>query len=112
MLGINHRVEHVLERLRERNDALWASFKAACDQAYDGLKDWFAERDRGREAAQQKKEALLAELEQLLCAGTIGIAGSIADRDSRASREDRVKDIQTAWREAGPAPREAALRMR
>lgn len=90
---------------RERNDALWASFKAACDQVYDGLKDWFAERDRSREAAQQKKEALLVELEQLLTAGPIGIAGSIADRDSRAGREDRVKDIQAAWREAGPAPR-------
>lgn len=90
---------------RDRQQALWEAFKAACDTQYDRCKAFFAERDAQRQASLEKKTALLAEAEQIAKQGTIGIAGSVADRQAKERSAQRLKELQSEWKAAGPAPR-------
>jgi hypothetical protein len=90
---------------RDRQQALWEAFKAACDRQYDRCKAFFAERDQQRQASLARKQALIAEADQLVKQGTVGIAGSVADRQAKERTAQRLKEIQGEWKAAGPAPR-------
>lgn len=90
---------------RDRQQALWEAFKLACDRQYDRCKAFFAERDQQRQASLAKKAALLAEAEGLIKQGTIGIAGSVADRQHKERTANRLKELHVEWKAAGPAPR-------
>ena len=91
---------------RERKDELWEQFKAACDAAYERLQALFAERDADRQTSMQRKEAMIAELQQLIGSPVVGIAGSQAHRDAINQRTEQVKAMQAEWKALGPAPRE------
>ena len=81
---------------KTRSEVLWQRFRAACDQFFDRHK----RRDEiGREKSQAEREALLASLEELG-------AGSPATAPEGLGA--RVVEIQVAWRQMGPVPREQA----
>ncbi|MFW5844726.1 MAG: DUF349 domain-containing protein, partial [Planctomycetota bacterium] len=95
---------------RDRKEDLWQRYKAAGDAVYERLRPFFAERDREREENFQAKQALLDELRDLVEAEQPhGVAGGLIGDESieaRRTRFDRVQDIQAAWKETGPVPRD------
>lgn len=91
---------------RDRQQPAWLAFKAACDAQYDRCKVYFAELDAKRAAAAERKRALIAEAEALAAQGPVGLAGSPADRAAKDVTADRLKALQAAWKDAGPAPRD------
>lgn len=91
---------------RDRQQPLWLAFKAACDAQYDRCKVYFAELDAKRAASAERKRALIAEAETLAAQGTVGLAGSPADRAAKDATADKLKALQSAWKDAGPAPRD------
>jgi hypothetical protein len=91
---------------RDRQQALWTAFKTACDTQYDRCKVHFAEQDAKRAAALERKRALVAEAEALAAQGTVGLAGSPADRAAKDVTAAKLKALQGAWKDAGPAPRD------
>lgn len=91
---------------RDRQQALWDAFKATCDAQYDRCKGWFAEQDAKRAAAAETKKKLVEEAERLAAAGTVGLAGSQADRANKEATALRMKAMQAEWKAAGSAPRD------
>ena len=91
---------------RDRQQPLWLAFKSACDAQYDRCKVYFAELDAKRAASAERKRALIAEAEALAAQGTVGLAGSPADRAAKDATADKLKGLQSAWKDAGPAPRD------
>ncbi len=92
---------------REKQQPLWEAFHAACEAQFVRCQPWFAEQDALRAANLARKQALLAEARTLLDQGTVGLAGSVADREHKRRAVDRMKGIQQEWRAVGPVPREA-----
>jgi hypothetical protein len=84
---------------KSRSEPLWQRFRAACDLVFARYK----RRDEiALEKSQVEREALLGSLESLLPA-----AG--ADRGPPPSGlAAKVAEVQAAWRQAGPLPREEA----
>ncbi|MFT5535210.1 MAG: exonuclease SbcC [Burkholderiaceae bacterium] len=80
----------------ERNDeqALWTSFRAACDTVFARRKEAASEADAGRQDNLHAKEALCLALEQ---AGALAIPQVV----------NLLRDTGTAWHQAGPVPRAA-----
>ena len=91
---------------RERREAAWGRFRAACDAQFARCQPYFAELDAQRLANLQRKLALAAEAERLAGQGPIGLAGSPADLADKRVAWDRFKAIQQEWRDIGPVPRE------
>ncbi len=89
---------------KSRSEAVWQRFRAACDRFFDRYKN---RDEHARLAAQQARETLCAELEELLPAE--GEAGA-----PPADLVARVQTAQTAWRQAGGLPHDqmAALEER
>jgi hypothetical protein len=83
---------------KSRSEALWQRFRAACDLVFER----YQRRDEiALEKSQAEREGLLVSLESLLPAAG---AGSGAPEGLAA----KVTEIQAAWRQAGPLPRERA----
>lgn len=92
---------------RDRYSDLRDQFSKTCDAVFARLQPWFDERDQQRVAAGDERERLLGELNALADdTAPIGVAGSPADRDAWKQRMERLDAIRTAWKAAGPAPRE------
>ncbi len=92
---------------REKQQLLWDAFHAACEAQFVRCQPWFAEQDALRAENLARKQALLTEARALLDQGTIGLAGSVADREHKRRAVDRMKGIQQEWKAVGPVPREA-----
>jgi hypothetical protein len=91
---------------RDRREAAWGRFRAACDAQFTRCQPYFAELDAQRLANLEQKLALVAEAERLAGQGPIGLAGSPADLADKRVAWDRFKVIQQEWRDIGPVPRE------
>lgn len=78
---------------RADSAALWKSFKAACDRNFERCKPHFDELARQRAEAQERKESLCRQAEEL--------AESSAWRESGAA----IKALQAEWKSAGALPR-------
>ena len=91
---------------REKGQEAWGRFKAACDIQFERCRPYFAELDAQRTTNLATKQALLAELQTLTTAETIGIAGSPADQMAKRTAHERIKAIQAEWKAVGPVPRE------
>lgn len=87
---------------REKTDALWKRFRAACDAFFEARKANFAARDAEQNANLARKLELCAAAEALRDA---------PDDDARAAR---AGELQQQWKETGHVPRarEEELRTR
>ncbi len=82
---------------KSRSEAVWQRFRAACDHYFDRYKN---RDEHARQAAQQAREGICADLEALLPAeGETG--GPAEPPDDLVSR---LQAAQTAWRQAGGLP--------
>lgn len=81
---------------QKRSQELWETFKATCDQIYEVVKAQRAEADVKYDAIAAKKEALITEAE------------SLATSTDWAATAKRLKELQTAWKDAGSLPRRRA----
>ncbi len=85
----------VLPRIdRASDDALWRRFSSARTAYTRRRKAHFAEQHEKRDAARAVKERLATEAE------------SLADSTEGGPTSGRVRDLMTAWKAAGPAPRD------
>ena len=91
---------------REKGQEAWGRFKAVCDAQFERCRPYFAELDAQRVTNLATKQALLAELQTLTTAETIGFAGSPADQMAKRTAHERIKAIQAEWKNSGPVPRE------
>jgi len=80
---------------KSRSDVVWQRFRAACDHFFDRYKN---RDEHARQAAQQAREGICAELEVLLPAE--GAEPSEPPSDLVV----RLQAAQTAWRQAGGLP--------
>ena len=80
---------------KSRSEAVWERFRAACDHYFDRYKN---RDEHARQAAQQAREGICAELEALLPA-----EGAEAS-EPPADLVVRLQAAQTAWRQAGGLP--------
>lgn len=74
-------------------DELWERFRAPCDAFFDRYRDHVQEIRSRQEENKAEKEAMAAEAETL------------AESDNWKATGDRLKALQKAWQEIGPAPR-------
>ena len=81
---------------KTRSEAIWQRFRAACDHFFDRYKN---RDEHARQAAQDARETICAELEALLPAQ--GEA-----REAPADLVERLSAAQTAWRQAGGLPQD------
>jgi hypothetical protein len=81
---------------KSRSEAIWQRFRSACDHYFDRYKN---RDEHARQATQQARETICAELEALLPAE--GEAG-----EPPADLVARLQAAQTAWRQAGGLPQE------
>ena len=79
---------------KDQTDAIWDKWRTACDRVYAVLKPYLAEQDAQRLANAARKEALIAEVEEL------------ATQENARWFKDDVRDLQLKWREIGHVPRE------
>ncbi|MGL6236462.1 MAG: DUF349 domain-containing protein [Segniliparus sp.] len=79
---------------RDTDEALWARYKAAREQFNNRRQTHFAELDRTRAQAKQRKEELVAKAEEL--------AKTVDGESSPAG----FREIRAAWKKLGPASRE------
>jgi len=80
---------------KSRSDAVWQRFRAACDTFFDRYKN---RDEHARQAAQQAREGICAELETLL-----PVEGAEAN-EPPPDLVPRLQTAQTAWRQAGGLP--------
>ena len=81
---------------KSRSEAIWQRFRAACDLFFDRYKN---RDEHARQAAQQARETICAELEALLpLEGEPG--------EPPADLVSRLSAAQTAWRQAGGLPQD------
>jgi len=78
---------------RKEEQEIWERFRKACDEFFGKRKEHFAEVDAGREENTAKKEALVAEIEE------------VAQSDKMREAAQRIKELQKQWKEIGPAER-------
>ncbi len=78
---------------RKEEQEIWERFRKACDAFFGKRKEHFAEVDAGREENTAKKEALVAEIEE------------VAQSDKMREAAQRIKELQKQWKEIGPAER-------
>jgi hypothetical protein len=81
---------------KEAEQKLWERFRAAQDDFFTRRSEVFSARDNEQRANLDRKQALIVEAEAL-----------DVDADPRAA-QNRLRDIQAQWHEAGRVPREAA----
>jgi hypothetical protein len=81
---------------KEAEQRLWERFRAAQDGFFTRRSEVFSARDAEYKGNLEKKQAVLAEVEAL-----------DVDADPRGA-QNKLRDLQAAWHDAGRAPREAA----
>jgi hypothetical protein len=81
---------------KEAEQRLWERFRAAQDAFFTRRSEVFSARDAEYKGNLDKKQAILAEVEAL-----------DVDVDPRAA-QNKLRDAQAAWHDAGRVPREAA----
>ncbi|SDT77952.1 DUF349 domain-containing protein [Actinoplanes derwentensis] len=81
---------------KEAEQRLWERFRAAQDAFFTRRSEVFSARDAEYQGNLEKKQAILADLEAV-----------DVDADSRGA-QNKLRDAQAAWHEAGRVPREAA----
>lgn len=81
---------------KARSEAIWQRFRAACDHFFDRYKN---RDEHARQAAQDARETICAELEALLPA-----EGETSEPP--ADLVPRLQAAQTAWRQAGGLPQD------
>ncbi|MDT5043545.1 MAG: hypothetical protein QOE51_4530 [Actinoplanes sp.] len=81
---------------KEAEQRLWERFRAAQDAFFTRRSEVFSARDAEYQGNQEKKQAVLAELE-----------GLDVEADPRGA-QNKLRDLQAAWHDAGRAPRESA----
>jgi len=81
---------------KEAEQRLWERFRAAQDAFFTRRSEVFSARDSEQRGNLERKQALLAEAEAL-----------DVDSDPRAA-QNKLREIQGQWHEAGRVPREAA----
>ena len=78
---------------RDRMDDIWEKFKSAADAVYAAIEPWLAKQDEERTENLTKKQAILAELKELL------------EEERPEWFGEDVKKLQQDWRAVGPVPR-------
>ncbi len=78
---------------QRRSKELWDQFKATCDQVYDKVK--------GVRAVEQEKFVEVAKVKEAL----IAEAEALAESTDWAATADKLKQLQTRWKESGHLPR-------
>jgi hypothetical protein len=81
---------------KEAEQKLWERFRAAQDAFFTRRSEVFSARDAEYKGNLDRKQAILAEVEAL-----------DIDADPRAA-QNKLRDAQAAWHDAGRVPREAA----
>ncbi len=81
---------------KTRSEAIWQRFRAACDHFFDRYKN---RDEHARQAAQDAREAICAELESLL-------PPDGETPEPPADLVARLQAAQTAWRQAGSLPQD------
>jgi hypothetical protein len=81
---------------KEAEQRLWERFRAAQDAFFTRRSEVFSARDAEYQGNQERKQAVLAELE-----------GLDVEADPRGA-QNKLRDLQAAWHDAGRAPRESA----
>jgi hypothetical protein len=81
---------------KEAEQRLWERFRAAQDTFFTRRSELFSARDAEYKGNLDKKNAILAEME-----------GLDVDADPRGA-QNKLRDAQAAWHDAGRVPREAA----
>jgi hypothetical protein len=81
---------------KEAEQRLWERFRAAQDAFFTKRSEVFSARDAEYQGNLEKKQAILAELEAV-----------DVDADARGA-QNKLRDAQAAWHEAGRVPREAS----
>jgi hypothetical protein len=81
---------------KEAEQRLWERFRAAQDAFFTRRSEVFSARDAEYKGNLDRKQAILAEVESL-----------DIDADPRAA-QNKLRDAQAAWHDAGRVPREAA----
>jgi hypothetical protein len=81
---------------KDAEQRLWERFRAAQDAFFSRRSEVFSARDAEYQSNLERKQAILAEVEAL-----------DVDADPRAA-QNRLRDAQAAWHDAGRVPREAA----
>jgi hypothetical protein len=79
---------------RDQVEAVWARFRAACDRVYATCKEHLDGIERQRQENLAKKQAIIAEAEDLL------------KHENARWFIDDLKQLQRQWREVGHVPRE------
>ena len=80
---------------KEAEQRLWERFRAAQDTFFTRRSEVFSARDAEYKGNLERKQAILAELEAI-----------DVDADARAA-QNKLRDAQAAWHDAGRVPREA-----
>jgi hypothetical protein len=80
---------------KEAEQRLWERFRAAQDSFFTRRSEVFSARDAEYKGNLDRKQAILAELEAI-----------DVDADARAA-QNKLRDAQAAWHDAGRVPREA-----
>ncbi|HEY4317206.1 MAG TPA: DUF349 domain-containing protein [Herbaspirillum sp.] len=81
---------------RKDEQALWQDFRAACDAIFEHRKQNASQQDAQRQAHLHDKEAVCAQLEQVLNA---------ADAFDAGAAQAALQQAKAAWARSGPAPR-------
>jgi hypothetical protein len=82
---------------KEAEQRLWERFRAAQDAFFSRRTEAFSARDAEYKGNLDRKQAILAEIEALN-----------VEADPRAA-QNKLRDAQAAWHDAGRVPREAAV---
>ncbi len=80
---------------RDQIDVIWERFHGACEKFFTARKEHLEKLDAERPANQAKKEEFCRLVE------------SLDELETEKEKFLRVRETQTAWKETGPAPREA-----
>ena len=79
---------------RKDEKTVWERFRKSCDEFFGRRKEYFCEIDAGRAENTAKKEALVAEIQE------------VAKSDKMREAAQKIKELQATWKEVGPAERD------
>jgi exonuclease SbcC len=91
---------------RKDEQALWQTFRAACDAVFAQRKETASHQDAQRQGHLQDKEAICAQLEQIMNNATEADGANEAAFDTAAAQA-ALQQSRAAWSKTGPAPRAA-----
>ncbi|MCM8526058.1 MAG: DUF349 domain-containing protein [Lentisphaeraceae bacterium] len=77
----------------DKSDEVWERFKSISDKLYERCKAFYEEQDKVRQENIEKKTAICEEAE------------SICGSDDWKATADKLKELQSAWKEIGPGSR-------